>query len=57
MGSTSRWQHRKILNSHSLTDIPNLQLYMQEFPLGKKKSKTSLVIIIHQTNEEKPTSK
>lgn len=32
-GGSSKWWHRKILNSHLPMDTANLQLYMEQFPL------------------------
>jgi len=34
-GGSLKWWHRKILNSHLPMDIPNLQLYMEQFSLKK----------------------
>lgn len=34
-GSSSRWQHRKILNSPPSVDTPNLQVHFQQSSLKK----------------------
>lgn len=55
-GSGLRLEHKETLTSPPSMDTPNLQLYMEHFPL-QKKLKSSRSAPSHKANEQETTSK